>query len=285
VLSCNIDSPEFNFDYVLDYAKKYSVKYIRWSFAHPIYQNQSKKIHQNYFPIDEYHNVSERIVEFVKSAGELGIMTLGDHSVIRCMFSEYQISQIYMNNGEINCKCEGTIDILPDLQVIYCLPMYSLFEKCYLSDYIDINDLEMHFESKIIPLRSCALPFSTCDNCKFFKSEECHGGCLSHRIFPHKDLDTFYKTWDYHNLKDEKLILSSDLKFEMINGHSRVSTKTTEIKVSNIIIQLLNQFKKPNSISSALNSLRIDYCHNREEIEEFIDNCHKYRLLEITHEY
>ncbi|KPA10081.1 radical SAM domain-containing protein, partial [Candidatus Magnetomorum sp. HK-1] len=179
ILSLNINKENFEYDYLLDIATKFDVKYIRWSFAHPIYKNTEKQFSQNYFPISRYKQITKRILNFIEKAGSLGIHTLGDHSVILCMFTPEEIDKIHLIGGELNSKCEGTIDILPDLQVIYCIPMYSFFPKVYLYEFSSLSEIDLYFESRIIPFRIESYPFTDCYKCEYSASGKCHGGCIA----------------------------------------------------------------------------------------------------------
>ena len=281
VLSINIDKPDFDYDYILDYANEYNVKYIRWSFAHPIYNRKQKLLKQSYFHINKYKQSSNRIIEFIKKAGDIDIMTLGDHSVIKCMFSDKQHQQILDNNGEINSRCEGTIEILPDLQVIFCLPMFSLFEKIYLTEFSNMNELEQFLESKIDILRKNSLPFEECNSCKYFLRNECHGGCLSHRIFSPEILKKFYTEWSYDLLKDEQLNFSPD--FELLKNGKQASIKSSDIniEVSEFVIDFLTLFNGNKTLENILNELNIEISSYKSEIDKLLVNCQKYKILEL----
>ena len=282
VLSINIDKTDFEYEYILNYAKEIKAKYIRWSFAHPIFERTKKRINQTYFPISEYKSVSERVVEFIKKANRQGIMTLGDHSVIRCMFTERQYQEITENNGEINSKCEGTIDIFPDLQVIYCLPMYSLFEKHYLNEFGNMSMLEMFFESRINVLRKRELPFKACVECEFHIRNECHGGCLSHRTFTHELLNNFYLNWDYNNLKEKNIFIPQNVRLVQNDSQFFVISDDFTINVSNFVFDLLSKIKVTNSIKIAVTEMSIDTDLYKTEIDELIENCQNYKIFEFA---
>jgi len=282
VLSINIDKTDFEYEYILSYAKETKAKYIRWSFAHPILERTKKRINQTYFPISEYNSVSDRVVEFIKKANRQGIMTLGDHSVIRCMFTEKQYQEITENNGEINSKCEGTIDIFPDLQVIYCLPMYSLFEKHYLNEFGNMGKLEMFFESRINVLRKRELPFEACAECEFHLRNECHGGCLSHRTFSDELLNYFYLNWDYNNLKEKTIVIPSNVRLVQRDGQSFVISDDFTVNVSNFVFDLLSKIKIGNSIEKAVSEMNIDIDLYKTEINELIENCQNYKIFELA---
>lgn len=282
VLSINIDSTDFEYEYILEYAKETNSKYIRWSFAHPIFERTKKRISQTYFPINEYKSTSNRVVEFIKKANNLGIMTLGDHSVIRCMFTDKQYQEITENNGEINSKCEGTIDIFPDLQVIYCLPMYSLFEKHYLNEFENMDMLEMFFESRINGLRKRELPFIECNECTFNSNNECHGGCLSHRIFSPELLDEFYLNWNYDNIREKTIIIPSNITLVKNNGQSSVISNDFIINISDFVFEFLNKIKDTNSIEKAISEMNIDLDCYKTEINVLIENCQNYKIFELA---
>jgi len=282
VLSINIDKTDFEYEFILNYAKEIKVKYIRWSFAHPIFEKTKKRINQTYFHISEYKSVSERVIEFIKKANRQGIMTLGDHSVIRCMFTDKQYQEITENNGEINSRCEGTIDIFPDLQVIYCLPMYSLFEKHYLNEFKDMSTLEMFFESRIDVLRKRELPFKECAECEFHIRNECHGGCLSHRTFSHELLNNFYMNWDYNNLKEKNIFIPQNIRLVQNDSQFFVISDDFTIKVSNFVFDVLSKIKVTNSIKIAVAEMSIDTDLYKTEINELIKNCQNYKIFELA---
>jgi len=284
VLSINIDRTDFEYDYILKYATETNAKYIRWSFAHPIFEKTKKQISQTYFPITQYKSVSDRVVEFIKKANHLGIMTLGDHSVIRCMFNEKQYHEIIENNGEFNSKCEGSIDIFPDLQVIYCLPMYSLFEKHYLNEFENMDTLEMFFESRVNMLRKRELPFKECCECVYHLKNECHGGCLSHRIFSAELLDEFHMNWNYSNIKDKTIFIPSNVNLVQNNEQSFVFSDDFKIVVSDFVFDFLTKIKDTNSIDKAISEMDVDLNLYKCEINKLIENCQNYKILEIAYD-
>ena len=282
VLSINIDRTDFEYDYILKYAIKTNAKYIRWSFAHPIIEKTKKQISQTFFPITKYKMISDRVVDFIKNANHLGIMTLGDHSVIRCMFSEKQYNEITENNGEFNSKCEGSIDIFPDLQVIYCLPMYSLFEKHYLNEFENMDMLELFFESRINMLRKRELPFKECYECVYHLRNECHGGCLSHRNFSTELLNDFNMNWNYSNVKNKTVFIPSNVKLVQKDGQSFVISDDFKIAISDFVFDFLTKIRACNSIDKAISDMDIDLNFYKSEINELIANCQNYKILEIA---
>ena len=75
------------------------IKKLRWSFAHPIFDISDKQIHQKYLPITEYKKIAKRVIRFLQKAHSVGIQTLGDHSVILCMFDQNELDIVAKLGG------------------------------------------------------------------------------------------------------------------------------------------------------------------------------------------
>ncbi len=286
VLSINIDKPDFKYDYILDIANEFDIKYLRWSFAHPIY-GAKEKHEQVYFPIGDYHLIRARVLKIIEECSKSDIQTIGDHSVIRCMFSEEDVRRIGKWGGEINCKCEGTLDILPNLQIIYCLPMYSLFPTVFVNEFSNMDEVDLFFENRIKGLRGKSLPFNKCYSCEFFKSGVCHGGCIAHRQFSEKDLSEAIGNWTYINMK-ERVFHTSD-KIQVLNdGKEMIVNKNNgnEFAINQDIAMLLELFDGESTLEKVINDFALMKKRSTKElipaIDPFLEECKTFEILELV---
>lgn len=286
ILSVNIDSEIFNYEYALDICRKFNIKFLRWSFAHPIYPIHVER-NQKFFPINKYKNVVPQILKLISECDKLNIRTMGDHSVVRCMFKENEIKYIESCGGEINCLCEGTIDVLPNLQIIYCLPLFNLFNPIYLNDFSSLNEIELYFESRISKIRSKSLPFNDCINCQYLNENKCHAGCISHRVFADEDLDEMIIPWTVEKLKAKILMIPEHIEFKN-NGDEII----VENKINNNIVEInfdtydiLIRFDGKTLLEEIIINLNASYDthtkNNEFKINNFLETCKTYSLLEI----
>jgi len=288
-LSINIDRPEFEYEYILEMAEKFNVKYIRWSFAHPIFDVSIKEIKQKYLEIGQYKETAGRILEFIRKAAKQNIMTLGDHSVILCMFNSEEIKEIHNLGGELNSKCEGTLDILQNLQVIFCLPMNSFFPKVFLKEFNSLDEIDVYFENRIKPLRIIEYPFNECKECQYASKDECHGGCLAHRNFTKDVIAKYADNWTIEFLLDKKLSIPQNISF------NKIQNNTNNIWVEDLLtgnqsmidyntFEFINKFNGQKKLTDIIiqNDL---YGENNgapnKLLINFIEKARKYGLLEL----
>lgn len=289
-LSINIDRPEFEYEYILELAEKFNVKYLRWSFAHPIFDLSKKEIKQIYLKIGQYKETAGRILEFIRKAARQNIMTLGDHSVILCMFNSEDIEEIHNLGGELNSKCEGTLDILQNLQVIFCLPMNSFLPKVFLKDFKSLDEIDVYFENRIKPLRIIEYPFNECKECQYASKDECHGGCLAHRNFTKDVMEKYADNWTIEFLLDKKLSIPQNISF------SKIQNNTNDIRVEDLLtgnqcmidtstfefIKKFNGRQKLNDIIIQNNLYGINNGSTNKLLINFIEKARKYGLLELV---
>lgn len=288
-LSINIDRPEFEYEYILDLAEKFNAKYLRWSFAHPIFDLNKKEIDQRYLKINQYKETAIRILDFIRKAAKQNIMTLGDHSVIMCMFDKEQIEEIYSLKGELNSKCEGTLDILQNLQVIYCLPMNSFFPKVFLKEFKSLDEIDVFFENRIKPFRIIEYPFNECRDCTFAINDECHGGCLAHRNFTSDVMTKYADNWTLEFLLDKELCVPKNIVFKNDTDDSNeiwIEDLLTgnQCMIDQNTYSLFKKFNGQQKLLDIINENEFNTRYNgvtNELLINFIDNARKYGLLEL----
>jgi radical SAM protein with 4Fe4S-binding SPASM domain len=228
----------------------------------------------------------------VKAAAELGISTLGDHSVIMCMFSDSQLTEIFKNGGELNSRCEGTLDIKPDLQVIYCLPMNSFFPEVYLNQFENLDQIDLYFENRIKRFRILDLPLHECPDCEYRKRGECHGGCLAHRDFSKSSLRENLHQWTTRFLLERKLALSKDFAFEMQTSHVLPTYLVSEISSGNCwaidsatydVLHLFDGASTLRDLSANIERITgSNIEESRESLDELFEKARTYGFLELV---
>ena len=298
VLSLNIDSIDFDHKYLLKIARDYNIEFLRWSFAHPIFNRKKKGISQRYLPLIKYRSVADKILSVIQEAHKLGMSTLGDHSVIYCMFTPEQHLIIDNLEAELNTKCEGTLDILPDLQVIYCLPMYSFFPKIYLYEFESLQEIDLYFESRINCFRTNSYPFEECSNCEYASKDICHGGCLAHRTYPQIRYEELTHRWDTNYLLEKILYIPNIISIEPMVFSKRKNNsangfvvhnkeKDSSVQITNEAFRLLKILDTERPLKQLINKIESEFRCNVDEIEDnlfsFFESCRTFDILRIRH--
>ena len=83
--------------------------------------------------------------------------------------------------------CTPTIDILPDLQVVRCFGMSSVY-KVNLLDFRNTEELKRHFMMELDALAYHILPDKACGSCGEYRAGLCSCGCYAYRLPRLKEL-------------------------------------------------------------------------------------------------
>jgi len=188
-LSLNIFEKDFEYEYILDLAKRYNVKVIRFATCVPIFGGENKFIH-----FEDRKNFGSSIIEFVRAAKEANIFTRPDCGLVPCTFTSEQIAELIENNNlseEENVDsfrriCVPVIDIGTDLMVWRCFPTSGII-KIHLSYFNNFQEIRQYFD-KVYENCLSIFPSQECYLCNWAITKQCRGGCLAHTI--NKELST-----------------------------------------------------------------------------------------------
>jgi len=134
---------DFNIDYLLDLADKYSIKIIMLRLANPVVGENNKYISSERYPV-----LAKNIIREVQKARKRKIKIGFGCGFPKNMFSDKQL-KLLKNYNILNFKrgCDansGRFDIAPDLSVFRCFPLLE-WKKKKLSDFKNAEEAENYF--------------------------------------------------------------------------------------------------------------------------------------------
>lgn len=174
ILSVNIDKINFDFDFYKNIIKEISPKAVRWSYALPGDGNV-------FLEKAEYSILSQSLIDFFDFLLKNNIKIIPDHLVPLCMFDKDQIEFLKKNEVKIKTRCTPIIDILPDLSVINCFPLFGKIDSFKLQDFDSIDQIYDEFD-RILKKKNKELADYRCGDCEISKKNICTGGCLALRM-------------------------------------------------------------------------------------------------------
>jgi len=172
ILSVNIDRINFNFDFYKKLIKHIPVRAVRWSYSLPGGDNR-------FLNKSDYSHISESLIAFFDFLLKRDIEIISDHLVPLCVFNKKQVDYFSQKNIKIKTKCSPIVDILPDLTVINCFPLFGKIDSLKLSEFNSIEDIYKEFKNMLNNHNHFADP--KCKECEMF-NKICSGGCLALRI-------------------------------------------------------------------------------------------------------
>jgi hypothetical protein len=168
--SKNFAPGRLDFKYLLDGAKRFGVKTVRYDLSRPRAGRTN-----SHFGRETLSAGAKAVADFARAAAALGISTGLDCCLSPCLFSESDLSELRRLSFPFEGTCRPSLDILPDLSVLHCWPLKDLSNESVLS-FDSETSLLGYFAEKAMPLRKQSR--SLCGPCTLPPSE-CQGGCLA----------------------------------------------------------------------------------------------------------
>lgn len=184
-LSLNVYAPDMDYQYMLDTLQRFNMKRLRLSVAVP-----NMEAGREVDPLAYFRLMADTVRALVADLLKIGVAPIFDCNYIPfCIFtaqdntlvSQYPEIMKRSNVLRINPICSPVLDILPDLQVVRCFGMSSLY-KVNLLDFRNIQELQRHFDAEIDKLAYHILPSNECKNCREYIALRCSGGCYAYRL-------------------------------------------------------------------------------------------------------
>ncbi|MDR3219611.1 MAG: radical SAM protein [Dysgonamonadaceae bacterium] len=132
----------------------------------------------NYYLNDEqYEVVAEKVVRLALDAEKENIRLEYECGVPTCIFSEEQLGILWDTGSVFNSACCSRLDITPDGECIYCLPLATK-NAVHFSEFSAYPEIKHWFETKLRPYRRLGRT-ENCPNCNLMRPDSCNGGCLA----------------------------------------------------------------------------------------------------------
>ena len=171
VIGFNIHKPDLCMSFLLDMIHEFGLtKAIRIGLAHPCIGGNNSYLHPK-----QYREVGYRLASFLKTAHSEDVILDFDCGFVQCMFPKETLK--FLRNQNIGQRCNPTLDILPDKQVISCYPLFSIGRES-LPENHDDKWLRNRFRERLKPYQSMGI-FRYCILCPSKRAQKCLGGCLA----------------------------------------------------------------------------------------------------------
>lgn len=181
-ITFNIMPEEEDNEWALDLIKQYNLsKEIKIGFVLPTVTGS------NYSLSDmEYIDVAQKVVRLATRAEQDGIRLDYECGIPTCTFTEEQLGVLWDTNSVFNSTCYSRLDITPEGECIYCLPMATKAAVHY-SEFENYLVAKEWFEKKWRPYRSLGRT-QHCHTCNLMNPHTCHGGCLAKMLLTAKNV-------------------------------------------------------------------------------------------------
>lgn len=156
-------------DLICEYGLKKSVKV---GFVLPTLSHSNTHLKK-----DEYPIVASRVVEFARDCDNFDISVKYECGIPWCAFTAEQMGQLWRLNSRFHSACNSILDITPDGQVIYCLPLVTLLAVHY-TKFETYPAAKARFNSKLAPYRPLGSTYQ-CHSCNLLRIGICSGGCMA----------------------------------------------------------------------------------------------------------
>jgi len=181
-LTFNIIPDEDDNMWALEYTKRFHLNNtIKVGFLLPTYKQTNVALED-----DKYSIVAAKVTNLAQEAAKVGVHLDYECGVPTCVFTDEQLGILWRCGSTLQSGCQSRLDITPDGNVIYCLPMATLGTKHY-SQFDCYNDARIWFEQRFAPYRMMGHNIE-CTNCNLHDPMQCNGGCLAKNLINCKNV-------------------------------------------------------------------------------------------------
>lgn len=160
-----------DYGYLLDGARQYGIKAIRYDISRPANSGTN-----TYYAKNETSQILEHIVDFVRECEAYSIKTGLDCCLKYCELPANTREYLERVSMKLTGICHPSVDIHPDLSASYCLPMRHILVDD-VTTFSTSERLIHHFAIAVRPIRFKNVS-QQCENCSDFNIR-CQGGCLA----------------------------------------------------------------------------------------------------------
>jgi hypothetical protein len=172
----NISQPEFDLEAVIRLVPELGLYHsVRVGLAHPVLSGQNQCLDWGQAPA-----VARRIIEAARLADSLDVVLGFDCGFTLCMFQDYYRELIDLRVN-FRCCCQPVLDLTPDGQIWYCLALWGHDQPLGVDACADLDAFRERYEERFRVIRSAGF-LEACPTCKFHRTGQCSGGCLSRML-------------------------------------------------------------------------------------------------------
>lgn len=174
--------PDEDESWALELCDRFNLCYeLKIGFILPTYSGSNMSLRD-----DQYAKVAEKTVALAKQVYERGGRLMYECGIPTCCFTDEQLGQLWRYKSKLHSGCRSRLDIAPDGEIFYCLPMAELGKRHY-STFENYKNATDWFERRYAPYRMLGRT-EQCAECMLFNPRECNGACLAKNISSAKNV-------------------------------------------------------------------------------------------------
>lgn len=162
--------------WAIELTEKYNLKKeIKVGFVLPTITDSNYHLSDN-----EYAIVAQKVVNLAIESEKHGMRLEYECGIPTCAFTAEQLGQLWDSGSPLRSGCFSRLDISPDGDCIYCLPLATLVKR-HFSSFNSYEEARAWYETKLAPLRKLE-PVRNCNQCNLMSPDKCHGACLAKKL-------------------------------------------------------------------------------------------------------
>lgn len=181
----NIDSKEFDYQYLWDVMKDFPKAILYWTFTVPIYNPKSNNTYID--PFKAKKEIMPRVLQFLEVAKSKAHRTFGTHGITPCLFPEGYFEE--NPEHQLGSNCVPVFDFYPDHSIHYCFPLEGYNSINDFRRFDNLQQVQSEFLWKASCTRPLLFPWKQCIGCEFAADGTCHGGCMSNKPWLQETFD------------------------------------------------------------------------------------------------
>ena len=182
-LSFNLLPDETDDSWVLELVKRFNLSHnIKIGFVLPTLTSSNMALKD-----EDYHLITQRVVDLVRAGEPMEISIDYECGVPHCCFTDEQLGYLWRHRSSINSGCRSRLDITPEGEVIYCLPLSTAYRR-HFSEFEDYPSCCEWFENRYRPYRMLGNKIE-CADCMLNNPVKCNGGCLAKNLIGAHNID------------------------------------------------------------------------------------------------
>ncbi|MBR1394496.1 MAG: radical SAM protein [Prevotella sp.] len=172
-LTFNIIPEEPNELWALDLIERFDLdRNIKVGFVLPTLTSSNMALKDT-----EYGIVAQRVVDLVKAGEYMDVSIKYECGVPYCSFTDEQLGYLWRHNSKISSGCQSRLDITPEGEVMYCLPLATAGLRHY-TEFKSYPECRTWFENRFRPYRMLGNRIE-CADCMLNNPIACNGACLA----------------------------------------------------------------------------------------------------------
>ena len=181
-LTFNIMPDEDDNMWALEYTRRYHLRNsIKVGFLLPTYNQTNVALED-----DQYSVVAAKVTRLALEAAKYDIHLDYECGIPTCAFTDEQLGILWRCGSALQSGCNSRLDITPDGNVIYCLPLATLGMKHY-SEFDSYHESCIWFDQRFGPYRMLGRRFE-CATCNLHSTTSCNAGCLAKNLIDCKNI-------------------------------------------------------------------------------------------------